>query len=256
MNSDRFEAFGSGPRYAQLAKTLFNEIDSKQYSIGDLLPTEYELCAQFGVSRSTAREAVKQLVQQGLVVRQPGVGSRVIAQTASRQYTQTMSGITDLRQYASETYLQVFQTAVNPINAEQATLLDASEGETWLHIQALRSVEGQALPICLTDVYVAPRFRSLAGASGRLRQPLYQLIEKQFACRIKAVQQEIRAMILPAALAKKLNAPARGAGLWVARRYFDERDELVELAISVHPADRFSYREAFRRDWHTLEKSA
>ncbi|NQW82963.1 MAG: GntR family transcriptional regulator [Alcaligenaceae bacterium] len=133
MNSDRFEAFGSGPRYAQLAKTLFNEIDSKQYSIGDLLPTEYELCAQFGVSRSTAREAVKQLVQQGLVVRQPGVGSRVVA---------------------------------------QAALLDASEGETWLHIQALRSVEGQALPICLTDVYVAPRFRSLAGASGRLSQPL------------------------------------------------------------------------------------
>ena len=172
MNSDRFEGFGSGPRYAQLAKTLFDEIDSKQYSIGDLLPTEYELCAQFGVSRSTAREAVKQLVQQGLVVRQPGVGSRVVAQTASRQYTQTMSGITDLRQYASETYLQVFQTAVNPINAEQAALLDASEGETWLHIQALRSVEGQALPICLTDVYVAPRFRSLAGASGRLSQPL------------------------------------------------------------------------------------
>ena len=250
MNSDRFEAFGSGPRYAQLAKTLFNEIYSKQYSIGDLLPTEYELCAQFGVSRSTAREAVKQLVQQGLVVRQPGVGSRVVAQTASRQYTQTMSGITDLRQYASETYLQVFQTAVNPINAEQAALLDASEGETWLHIQALRSVEGQALPICLTDVYVAPRFRSLAGASGRLSQPLYQLIENQFACRIKAVQQEICAMILPAALAKKLDAPARSAGLWVARRYLDERDELVELAISVHPADRFSYREAFRRDWH------
>ena len=74
MNSDRFEGFGSGPRYAQLAKTLFDEIDSKQYSIGDLLPTEYELCAQFGVSRSTAREAVKQLVQQGLVVDNPAWG--------------------------------------------------------------------------------------------------------------------------------------------------------------------------------------
>jgi hypothetical protein len=36
----------------------------------------------------------------------------------------------------------------------------------------------------------------------------------------------------------------------------DERDELVELAVSVHPADRFSYREAFRRDWHPIKKAA
>jgi DNA-binding GntR family transcriptional regulator len=87
-----------------------------------------------------------------------------------------------------------------------------------------------------------------------MTQPLYQLLEEQFACRIKAVQQEIRAMVLPATLAKRLDAPARSAGLWVARRYMDERDELVEFAVSVHPADRFSYREAFRRDWQITEK--
>ena len=131
-----------------------------------------------------------------------------------------------------------------------------TEGETWLHIQGLRYIAGQALPLCLTDVYVAPRFRSLAGVSGRMTQPLYQLIEKQFDCRIKAVQQELRAMLLPAALAKRLYAPARSAGLWIARRYTDERDDLVELAVSVHPADRFSYREAFRREWHPVEKAA
>jgi DNA-binding GntR family transcriptional regulator len=142
------------------------------------------------------------------------------------------------------------------INAEQAELLGAAEGETCLHIQGLSYIEGQALPICLTDVYVAPRFRSLAKVSGRMTQPLYQLIEKQFDCRIKAVQQELRAMLLPTALAKRLNAPARSAGLLVARRYIDERDDLVELAVSVHPADRFSYREAFRREWHPVEKAA
>ena len=256
MSQYQFEGFSSGPRYAQLAKTLLNEIYSKRYLVGDLLPTEFELCAQFGVSRFTVREAVKQLVQQGLVVRQPGVGSRVVAQAPSGQYTQTMSAITDLRQYATETTLQIATTTACGINVEQAALLGATEGETWLHIQGLRYIEGQVLPICLTDVYVAPRFRSLAGVSGRMTQPLYQLIEKQFECRIKAVQQELRAMLLPTALAKHLDAPARSAGLWVARRYIDERDDLVELAVSVHPADRFSYREAFRREWHPIEKAA
>jgi DNA-binding GntR family transcriptional regulator len=128
-------------------------------------------------------------------------------------------------------------------------LLEVNKGETWLHIEGLRYQDGQEQPICLTDVYVAPRFRSVEGVEGAMREPLYRLLEKQFGCTIKAVQQEIRAMVLNAPLAKKLGVSGRTAGLWIARRYLDERDELVELAVSVHPAERFSYRESFRRDW-------
>ena len=118
-----------------------------------------------------------------------------------------------------------------------------------MHIEGLRYQEGQTQPICLTDVYLAPRFRSVEGVQGAMRGPLYRLLEKQFDFTIKAVQQEIRAMVLNVQLAKKLGVSARTAGLWIARRYLDERDELVELAVSVHPAERFSYRESFRRDW-------
>ncbi len=239
----------SVPRYVQVARTLFDEIESGRYGVGSLLPTEFELCAQFGVSRFTVREAVKQLVHQGLVARQPGVGSRVLARRPVKQYTQTMTGITDLRQYASETTLQVNASQLRHVDGALAKLLDANKGETWLHIEGLRYQDGQVQPICLTDVYIAPRFRSLDGVSGAMREPLYRILEKQFNCTIKTVQQEIRAIVLNAQLAKKLGVSARTAGLWIARRYLDERDDLVELAISVHPAERFSYRESFRRDW-------
>ena len=245
----RVESSLSVPRYVQVARTLFDEIESGRYGVGSLLPTEFELCEQFGVSRFTVREAVKQLVQQGMVTRQPGVGSRVLAQRPVKQYTQTMTGITDLRQYASETTLQVTKSELLPVAGELAKLLDANKGETWLHIEGLRYQAGQPQPICLTDVYVAPRFRSLEGVRDAMRQPLYRILEKQFNCTIKTVHQEIRAMVLNAQIAKQLGVSTRTAGLWIARRYLDERDELVELAVSVHPADRFSYRESFRRDW-------
>lgn len=245
----RVESSLSVPRYVQVARTLFDEIESGRYGVGSLLPTEFELCAQFGVSRFTVREAVKQLVHQGLVVRQPGVGSRVLAQRPVKQYTQTMTGITDLRQYASETTLQVTASQLLHVDGALAKLLDVNRGETWLHIEGLRYQDGQTQPICLTDVYIAPRFRSLDSVKGAMREPLYRMLEKQFNCTIKAVQQEIRAMVLNAQLAKQLGVSARTAGLWIARRYLDDRDELVELAVSVHPAERFSYRESFRRDW-------
>lgn len=249
MKNYSHESFGSGPRYAQLAKTLLNEITTGKYVKGALLPTEYELCAQFGVSRFTVREAVKRLVQQGLIVRQPGVGSRVISQVGVSQYTQTMSGITDLRQYASETTLHVGVQKIVEIDVKTAERLGASVGETWLYIQGLRSIAQQSQPISFTEVYVAPRFRSIQGIVGQLTLPIYQMIEEQFDCKIKTVQQEIQAMVMTSAIAKKLDAPAKSACLWICRRYLDERDELVEIAMSVHPSDRFSYRESFRREW-------
>src|SRR5262249_38483150 len=96
------------PRYRQLAQTLINEIESGRYPVGDLLPTEFELCEQFGASRFTVREAIKQLVQLGLVARQPGVGTRVkIAQPAS-EYRQVMQRLADLQQDSAQAPPQVF----------------------------------------------------------------------------------------------------------------------------------------------------
>ncbi|MEG8024873.1 winged helix-turn-helix domain-containing protein [Sphingomonas aurantiaca] len=60
------------PRYLQLAQTLINEIEDGRYPIGTLLPTEFDLCDQFGASRFTVREAIKRLVQSGMVSRQAG----------------------------------------------------------------------------------------------------------------------------------------------------------------------------------------
>lgn len=242
---------GARPRYVQLATTLISEIGSGRYPVGSLLPTEYELCDEFGVSRFTARAAVRLLVQQGLVARSPGVGTRVLAALPQTQYTQHMSGITDLRQYASETRFQVSSSALVRLDDRDARLIGAEAGETWLHVQGLRFLAGERLPICFTDAWIAPRFRSVAGIDDRMTQPLYQLIEQQFGCTIVTVDQEIRATILDAAQARRLGVAARSAGLWLARRYLDQHGDLAELAISVHAADRFTYRESFQRNWQT-----
>ncbi|MFM0555794.1 UTRA domain-containing protein [Paraburkholderia sediminicola] len=80
--------------------------------------------------------------------------------------------------------------------------------------------------------------------------PIHTMIEKQFGEQIAEVQQEIRAVALPAKLAQRLNAKPRSPALWLCRRYLNRRAQVVELTISVHLADRYSYSETFQRDWH------
>jgi len=248
----KIEPTGGRPRYLQLATTLLHEISAGHYPIGKLLPTETELCKQFGVSRFTVREAVKQLVQMGMVNRQPGVGSRVLALAPITQYTQTMSGITDLRQYAYETSLEIDGQRLLEMTDETTGLadtLDASPGEVWLHVWGLRYTPSHDVPICSTDVYIAPAFRTVANVQGRMTRALYQVLEEQFGLRIKMLHQRIHAVVLDALTAQRLAAEPGSAGLRFERRYLDARDTLVEMAVSVHPADRFSYHESFHRSW-------
>lgn len=244
----------STPRYIQLASTLYEEIRASRYPVGSLLPTEHELCEQFGVSRFTVREAIKMLVRQGMVTRQPGVGSRVQATVPVSQYVQTMSGISDLSQYAVDTSLEVMSHRIESLDAQTAKGLGVSEGETWLRIEGLRYAQGQNLPMAHTTVFVAPRFRSLSLPGTTLSEPLYTYIEQQYGARVARVDQDIRAISLGRISSEALGVPVRSPGLWLKRDYLDERGELLEQAINIHPSNRFTYHESFTRDYLVGDK--
>ena len=63
---------GDLPRYHQISNILTERIELGRYAIGDLLPTEQDLCAEFDVSRYTIREALRRLTEAGLVRRRQG----------------------------------------------------------------------------------------------------------------------------------------------------------------------------------------
>ena len=71
----------SKPMYEQIFESLRERIQQHQYKIGDRVPSEKELCDEFGVSRITTKKALEMLVNEQLIVRQPGRGS-FVADTA------------------------------------------------------------------------------------------------------------------------------------------------------------------------------
>ncbi|MFA7668355.1 MAG: GntR family transcriptional regulator [Burkholderiaceae bacterium] len=239
----------SQPKYVQLARTLLTEIESGIFKVGDLLPTEFELCEQFGVSRFTAREALKQLVELGVVSRQARVGTTVIASKAQRGYRQQMGAVNDLYQYASDTSLRIDRSSRETLDPDTARLLRTSPGEVWLHVHGRRFVPDHTLPIAHTQIWIAPSFRALKGLTGNLHQAVHSMIEEQFGEEIFTVEQEIVAIQLDASMARELSTNAGNPGLRVTRYYLNRRGELIECAISTHVAERFSYNSVFKREW-------
>jgi GntR family transcriptional repressor for pyruvate dehydrogenase complex len=78
-------ARGEGVRLAdQLYGQIFERIVSSRFAVGAQLPSENEICEQFGVSRPVVREALMRLKADGLVATQQGRGSFVIHQPVER----------------------------------------------------------------------------------------------------------------------------------------------------------------------------
>ena len=67
----------SKPRYLQILDHLRHEIRDGRYQPGDKLPTEVELMAQFGVSRTTVSRALRSLESEGMLMRRQGSGTYV-----------------------------------------------------------------------------------------------------------------------------------------------------------------------------------
>jgi DNA-binding GntR family transcriptional regulator len=64
--------------YRLIADQLRHRIISQRLEAGSSLPSESQLREEFGVSRTTIRRALDLLRAEGLVVREPGVGTRVV----------------------------------------------------------------------------------------------------------------------------------------------------------------------------------
>jgi DNA-binding GntR family transcriptional regulator len=222
------------------------DITSGRYPVGSLLPTELDLCTQFGVSRHTIREAMRRLQERGLVTRRRGIGTSVKADRVDTRYVQSSMAISDLPRYVEDTRLVT--TAAEDLIADErlADILKCPPGQRWVKVTGRRYAGKDKLPMALTGIYINAAYGSIRRLIGKMKVPVYTLIEQQYGITIVEVQQEIRATTIGAADAKQLSVKPGSAGLVVTRRYLGGNDHPIEVAVNLHPADRFSYSMSMR----------
>jgi GntR family transcriptional regulator len=236
----------SQPQYILVAHALLRDIEQGRYAVGDLLPPELQLCTQFGVSRHTMREAIRKLQERGLISRQRGVGTRIKAAKPESRYVQSTAAISDLLQYVQDTRLVTSKATAVIADEALSEKIACSVGRRWLSVSGFRYAGKAKLPIALTEIYINPAYSGIQKLIGTLKVPVYTLIEKQFGERVVEVRQEIRAATIAAGDAKLLSVRPGSAGLLITRQYLGANDQVLEVSVNLHPADRFSYFTSLR----------
>lgn len=242
-------------RYALLAQSLLQRINSGSYPVGSLLPTELELCRQFGVSRTTVREAIRYLSEMGLVSRKPGVGTHVRAKYSAPRYVHAIESISDIFQYTMASGKPVLLGAGEiEAGVEEAELLRCARGQRWLRFETLRSFASNGVPMVLSRAYVQPTYAGIEKLVPTRRDPIYTLLETEYGEPIVEVQQEFKAMQIRAREARLLKVKAGSAGLNVIRHYFGEGERLLLVTLSLYPSDRFSYAMRLRYNRQSMKE--
>lgn len=137
--------------YAQIAEVLERDY-VRQGAPGDRLPSEGELAARFGVNRHTLRRAVDELIADGLLERQHGVGIFITDRLldyrvgTDTRFTQTLADI------GISTDTKVIRKMIAPASAGVAQHLVLSPGGPVLWIETLRLAGG--LPFCVISHFL------------------------------------------------------------------------------------------------------
>jgi DNA-binding GntR family transcriptional regulator len=227
------------PLYFQIAQVVEAAIGSGAYRAGQLLDTELQLAERFGVSRPTVRQAIQQLVQQGLVVRRRGVGSLVVTQRIERPVALT-SLYDDLAASGcapTTTLLAMHETGAD---LEVATALGLEVGDPVLSIERLRfandeplAVMRNYLPVDLVPAQVVRRELARGG--------LYELL-RDHGIVLHAADQVIGARKPTSSEARLLCTSRSATLLTMARTASDRTGRAVEHGRHAYLAEQYAFK--------------
>ena len=228
------------PRYRQIADLLRSQIATGQPAVGELMPTEIDLCTNYGVSRHTAREALRILTEDGLVERRQGHGTRVLKREPHR-FQRSVSSIPDLLQYGASTRLDITTAKTIPATTQIAAWLQCSVATKCIHLHGVRSERQEKSPFCVSDIYRIATNDALTKRFVNARGAVYAIIDELASEHIGRVEQRMQATRLDATSAKELGLKADSPTLLIVRRYFDREGALILVAVNQHRPDDFVY---------------
>lgn len=239
------------PRYRRIAQRLIADIRAGRYRVGDVLPSEHDLCERFDASRFTVREALRELTEKGLISRRPRAGSVVTAAEQSSMFTQSLGSVAEMLNYPAQTYREVRETESVRTGRALAQLLKCPVGARWFRIGALRRTPSLVVPLCWTDIYVAPRYARIVRRRDHGRVPVFKQLEEQFGVHVERAQLDVFASSVPRRLARALEVDARSEALTIVRRYYDAAGDNFENTVSIHPGSRYTYSIELRREFRS-----
>lgn len=224
----------STPRYTAIKDHIIRRIDRKQWQAGDRVPSENELASEFAVSRMTARRALQELGEEGILVRTQGLGTFVADARPRSSLLEIHSIDLEIKARGHSHRAEVLVLERAHADANTGSQLGLAAGAEIYHSVLLH--RENEIPLQYEERFVNPRF-----AGGYLEQDFTVITPSSYLSGISPLteaDQSIEAVTVSAGVAAALAIRRGEPCLRVSRRTWCQRG-IVNIASLVYPGSRY-----------------
>lgn len=190
---DVLDRSAGAPLWTQFRDVVRGKILQGELAVGAKLPTEAEFGEQYGISRIVVREALADLVRNGLIYKIRGQGAFVSARERDEDFVSTVLGFSDEMARKGRTVrTQVLVQELRAPTAQEASALALADADMVVGLKRLRSVDGELQLLVETAVPA-----DLAPGLHRTRlenRSLYDVLRRQYGLRIVRAERWIDAV--------------------------------------------------------------
>ena len=233
------------PYYLQIAEILRVGLAEGKWEPGQLIPSESSLCEMFGVSRTAIRQALGQLVAEGLLHKEKGRGT-FVARPHVAIAVQELRGLFDEMTAAGRPVVtEVLRQEITPAPVAMAAVLDVPVGASVVCIERLRSVANEPL-VHATTYLPWPRFAELVDTDLSVTG-LYGVLDERYGVQPHGGLRRLEALSATATQARPLGLRARDAVLRVIASNVDANGVTFEAFEAYYRGDRAVFEAVVRR---------
>ncbi len=145
---------GAKPLWSQLAHIIKNKIESGEYKIGEILPSEMSLVEEFHISRITVRQALDRLMAEGYITRQRGKGT-IVKSNGNNLSTRMQSSFKQLEEKNNKAIKKLVDVSLVKAPEEVADFFQLENDEMVIMLKRINEVDGRILTVF--NNYINPK---------------------------------------------------------------------------------------------------
>lgn len=227
------------PLYFQLKTIIESRISAGEFNPGDKIPSENQLCEDYGVSRTTARQAIAELVNSGMLVRTQGRGTFVAHQPSDRPLYRLTGFSSDMKKQGFSPSSKVLDFRVIIPTKDIAKILQLNPTDAVIYIKRLRYIDGQCMGFEKTHLPFM-RFSTLTKEDIE-NNSLYEILINKYDTVPTRTLINFEAIRCSDKICELLETTPDIPILFISDITFDQNDRLFEYSRTYYRGDYYSF---------------
>jgi GntR family transcriptional regulator len=227
------------PLHAQLEEIFLRRIRDGDAQAGSRLPSEDELVALHGVSRTTVRTAIQSLIARGMVEIRRGKGTFVTEPVITQELTALTGFVEDMHALGKKASATVLDRRLVAASETVARQLAVPRGASVARIQRVRLADGS--PLSFDETYLPKELGEKVMADDLENQPIFTLLEQKYSTPLLEAEYRLAAVPSHGTVARALGVNAGSPIFLIERTTFSERHRPVDYERLYYRGDHIRF---------------